>query len=84
MASALGTLMIDAFATGYYNLELSKAAPLAEGDEEAPGSGAVHMHADTHATHGHSHGPGGLKRVAAIVNVDIFFNLILEDGSDQI
>ncbi|CAN6483642.1 unnamed protein product [Victoria cruziana] len=57
---ALGTLMIDAFATGYYNLELSNAAPLAEGDEEAHGSGAVHMHADTHATHGHSHGPGAV------------------------
>ncbi|KAF3775649.1 Zinc transporter 5 [Nymphaea thermarum] len=36
MASALGTLMVDAFAMRYYNkLELSKAARVAEGDEEA-------------------------------------------------
>ncbi|KAF3775644.1 Zinc-regulated transporter 2 [Nymphaea thermarum] len=52
MVSAMGTLMIDAFATGYYNsLERSKAAPVEEGDEEARSSGA-HVHA--HATHGHA------------------------------
>ncbi|XP_031498925.1 zinc transporter 8-like [Nymphaea colorata] len=66
MASALGTLMVDAFATGYYNkLELSKAAPVAEGDEEARRSSALQMHVHTHATHGHAHGPGALPALAS-------------------
>ncbi|XP_031497178.1 zinc transporter 8-like [Nymphaea colorata] len=55
MVSAMGTLMIDAFATGYYNsLERSKAAPVEEGDEEARSSGVLSKHVHAHGTHGHA------------------------------
>ncbi|KAF3779953.1 Zinc transporter 5 [Nymphaea thermarum] len=55
MVSAMGTLMIDAFATRYYNsMELSKAPPVEEGDEEARRSHMLSKHIHAHATHGHA------------------------------
>ncbi|URE31789.1 zinc transporter [Musa troglodytarum] len=62
MSSAMVTLMIDSFATGYYERShFSKARPVEEkderkGDEESPRDHAGHVHVHTHATHGHAHG----------------------------
>ncbi|GLT77285.1 hypothetical protein SLA2020_488840 [Shorea laevis] len=50
MMSAIGTLMIDSFATGFYrriHFDLEQGA----GDDHAD-----HVHVHTHATHGHAHG----------------------------
>ncbi|XP_059662945.1 zinc transporter 8-like [Cornus florida] len=59
MMSAIGTLMVDAFATSYYKRahfnNNNKPQPL-NGDEEKVGEHAGHVHVHTHATHGHSHG----------------------------
>lgn len=59
MVSALGTLMIDTYATSYYKRShFSKARPVDDGaeDEELAGEHAAHVHVHTHATHGHTHG----------------------------
>ncbi|GLU05090.1 hypothetical protein SLE2022_222090 [Rubroshorea leprosula] len=50
MMSAIGTLMIDSFATGFYHrihFDLEQGAR----DDHAD-----HVHVHTHATHGHAHG----------------------------
>jgi len=63
MVGSLGTLMIDAFATGYY-----RKLHFGDGgdhhrhggmDEETSGDHAGHVHLHTHATHGHAHLPFG-------------------------
>ncbi|XP_059645772.1 zinc transporter 8-like [Cornus florida] len=61
MMSAIGTLMVDAFATSYYRRAHfnNKSQPL-NGDEEKVGEHASHVHVHTHATHGHSHGSASL------------------------
>ncbi|XP_068656366.1 zinc transporter 8-like [Aristolochia californica] len=68
MLSAIGTLMVDSFATGYFNhTHFNKALPVKEGDEEHVGH--VHMH--THGAHGHSHGsvlPSAGENAAGAVN----------------
>lgn len=62
MSSAMVTLMIDSFATSYYERShFSKARPVEEkderkGDEESARDHAGHVHVHTHATHGHAHG----------------------------
>ncbi|KAL2920800.1 Zinc transporter 1 [Bienertia sinuspersici] len=55
MIGALGSLMIDAFATGHYR-RVHFATPAV--DEEMSGGHAGHLHLHTHATHGHAHGSG--------------------------
>ncbi|KAL2464911.1 Zinc transporter 5 [Abeliophyllum distichum] len=50
MVSAIGTLMVDTYATSYYKKKSSGKTQIASGDEE----GVVPVH--THATHGHAHG----------------------------
>ena len=56
MLSAIGTLMIDTFATSYYKRShFIKARPLS-GDEEEQGEHEGHVHVHTHKTHGHAHG----------------------------
>ncbi|KAK9136918.1 LOW QUALITY PROTEIN: hypothetical protein Sjap_007512 [Stephania japonica] len=53
---AIGTLMVDTFATGYYRrLHFNKSLP-SSGNEEQSGEHAGHVHVHTHATHGHAHG----------------------------
>ncbi|KAJ4823452.1 synaptonemal complex protein zip1 [Turnera subulata] len=57
MLSAIGTLMIDSFATGYYRRQHFNKIKQGSVDEESTGEeheGHVHVH--THATHGHAHG----------------------------
>ncbi|KAL3753182.1 hypothetical protein ACJRO7_000565 [Eucalyptus globulus] len=64
MVAAIGTLMVDTYATSYYTRShFSKARPAAsEGDEESDAAAtagddhAGHLHVHTHATHGHAHG----------------------------
>ncbi|XVE48440.1 hypothetical protein DITRI_Ditri01bG0002500 [Diplodiscus trichospermus] len=56
MVSAIVTMMIDTFATSFYNRShFNKALPV-NGDEEMIGEHEGHVHVHTHATHGHSHG----------------------------
>ncbi|XP_020575628.1 zinc transporter 4 [Phalaenopsis equestris] len=69
MLSAMGTMMLDSFATGYYKRSHFKKARLFDddmvaGDTEAAHAGHLHVH--THASHGHAHGPasGGGSPVA--------------------
>lgn len=58
MLSAIGTMMIDTFATSYYRRShFTKALPVKE-DEEMHGVHEGHVHVHTHATHGHAHGSG--------------------------
>ncbi|XP_030543907.1 zinc transporter 8-like [Rhodamnia argentea] len=60
MLSAIGTLMVDTYATSYYTRShFSKARPAGDGDEENAAAGEDHdghLHMHTHATHGHAHG----------------------------
>ncbi|XP_075643251.1 zinc transporter 1-like [Castanea sativa] len=57
MVSAIGTLMVDAFATSYYRKSHSnQAAQDGVGDVEMEGEHEGHLHVHTHATHGHAHG----------------------------
>ncbi|XP_043690223.1 zinc transporter 8-like [Telopea speciosissima] len=55
MVSAIGTLMIDTFATSYFRRSYFNKAKPVNSDEE---NGEVHVH--THATHGHSHGSSAI------------------------
>ncbi|CAI9754463.1 unnamed protein product [Fraxinus pennsylvanica] len=50
MVSAIGTLMVDSYATAYYRKESDGKARIANDDKE----GVIPVH--THATHGHAHG----------------------------
>ncbi|XAR52851.1 hypothetical protein NMG60_11021161 [Bertholletia excelsa] len=58
MVAAIVTLMIDAFATSYFQKSHfgDKAGQVVNDDEERSGEHVNHMHVHTHATHGHSHG----------------------------
>ncbi|KAI9161458.1 hypothetical protein LWI28_017676 [Acer negundo] len=58
MMAAIGTLMVDALATCYYQKSNLRKSRPNNGDEENDGDQAVHVH--THATHGHAHGPVSL------------------------
>ncbi|TXG48355.1 hypothetical protein EZV62_027649 [Acer yangbiense] len=54
MVSAILTMMIDCFATSFYQRShFNKALPV---DEEMSGGHEGHVHVHTHATHGHAHG----------------------------
>ncbi|CAA3032762.1 zinc transporter 5-like [Olea europaea subsp. europaea] len=55
MVSAIGTLMVDAYATSHYNKKSSSMAQIASGDE----GGVVPVH--THPTHGHAHGSASVE-----------------------
>ncbi|CAO2815419.1 unnamed protein product [Amaranthus hypochondriacus] len=60
MIGALGSLMIDAFATGYYRrIHYSKPGPSATVDEEINMDHSGHVHLHSHGSHGHAHGPAG-------------------------
>ncbi|RZC45384.1 hypothetical protein C5167_038332 [Papaver somniferum] len=64
MMSAIGTLMVDTFATSYYKRShFNKALPVTR-DEEQIGEHAGHVHVHSHATHGHAHGSAFLDSSA--------------------
>nr|AIU92972.1 zinc/iron regulated transporter-like protein 1 [Dendrobium officinale] len=57
MVAAIGTLVIDTVATGYYNrIHNGKVIEKLAGADEEGGAGQLHVH--THANHGHAHGMG--------------------------
>ncbi|XVE84137.1 hypothetical protein DITRI_Ditri16bG0145500 [Diplodiscus trichospermus] len=58
MMSAIGTLMVDAFAAGYYKSQhLSKHKHVSQDKEQGrEHAGHVDAHVHTHTTHGHAHG----------------------------
>ncbi|GLT98860.1 hypothetical protein SLE2022_163360 [Rubroshorea leprosula] len=58
MVSAIGTMMIDSFATSFYKRSHSSKALPVDGDEEIGGKHEGNVHVHTHATHGHAHGTG--------------------------
>ncbi|TXG57735.1 hypothetical protein EZV62_015564 [Acer yangbiense] len=58
MMAAIGTLMVDASATSYYQKSNMRKSRPNNGDEENDGEAASgHVPVHTHATHGHAHGP---------------------------
>ncbi|KAJ7960196.1 Zinc transporter protein [Quillaja saponaria] len=57
MLSAIGTLMVDAFATVYFNKShFNNKSQTDVVDEEKVQGNEGHLHVHTHATHGHAHG----------------------------
>lgn len=57
MMTAIGTLMVDTFATGFYKrMHFNKSKPVNTTDEETAEEHEGHVHVHTHATHGHAHG----------------------------
>ncbi|XWS75743.1 hypothetical protein CRYUN_Cryun01aG0118200 [Craigia yunnanensis] len=56
MTSAIGTLMVDAFATSHFSKRQFNKMQQLGVDEEKTGEHENHLHVHTHATHGHSHG----------------------------
>ncbi|XP_054791368.1 zinc transporter 8-like [Prosopis cineraria] len=59
MCTAMGTLMVDAFATVYFKKHHMKNGQIEannNGDEEKNSGHEGHVHLHTHATHGHAHG----------------------------
>ncbi|OMP03771.1 Zinc/iron permease [Corchorus olitorius] len=66
MTAAIGTLMVDVFATSHYTKShLKTQQEQSEGDEEKTGENGNHVHVHTHATHGHSHGSVSLIEPSA-------------------
>ncbi|KAF4376080.1 hypothetical protein CsatB_001291 [Cannabis sativa] len=57
MVSAMGTMMVDTFATNYYErAHFNKALPVKEDAHVHEVAHEGHVHVHTHATHGHAHG----------------------------
>ncbi|KAL4201218.1 hypothetical protein AMTRI_Chr02g257550 [Amborella trichopoda] len=58
MLSAIGTLVVDSLATGYYQRIHFRKPPVASNGEDAERNEAHdgHVHVHTHGTHGHTHG----------------------------
>lgn len=87
MMSAIFTLMIDSFATGYYKrLHSSTAAnkQVIADDETTAEDHHGHVHVHTHATHGHAHGSASsqsntsdLIRHRIIAQVRLIYLLII-------
>ncbi|XP_042477324.1 zinc transporter 1-like [Macadamia integrifolia] len=67
MLSAIGTLMVDTFATSYFNRSHFNKAKPANPDEENGGEHSGHLHVHTHATHGHSHGSAADESAAELI-----------------
>ncbi|XP_068321916.1 zinc transporter 1-like [Pyrus communis] len=71
MLSAIGTMMIDTFATSYYRRShFTKPLPVNE-DEEMNGVHEGHVHVHTHATHGHAHGSGVIAAEDSISSFEL-------------
>ncbi|KAB1216866.1 Zinc transporter 1 [Morella rubra] len=88
MLSAIGTLMIDAYATGYYtSLPFDTQANADEVRDNGP---AGHLHVHTHATHGHAHGSANIptermnlpeltrhRIIAQVLEIGIVFHSVI-------
>nr|BAJ34313.1 unnamed protein product [Eutrema halophilum] len=82
MLSAMGTLMIDTFATGYYKRQHfgsnngNKQVVNVVDEEEHAG----HVHVHTHASHGHAHGSTELIRrriVSQVLEIGIVVHSVI-------
>ncbi|KAL5741771.1 hypothetical protein ACOSP7_028503 [Xanthoceras sorbifolium] len=63
MMAAIGTLMVDAFATSYYQKSNLRMAEANKGDEQKNvDENGSHVHVHTQATHGHAHGSVSLDQ----------------------
>lgn len=69
MVGALGTLMVDSFATGYFRRVHFESKPVSL-DEETRGDHAGHVHLHTHASHGHAHGPASASPSEGLTDLD--------------
>lgn len=56
MGSSIGTLMVDTFATSFYQRRHFSKTKQVIADQERGEEHAGHVHVHTHATHGHAHG----------------------------
>lgn len=56
MCTAMGTLMVDAYATAYFQKSHMKSGQIEATDVEKEAGHEGHVHLHTHATHGHAHG----------------------------
>lgn len=54
MCTAMGTLMVDTYATAYFKKHHHSQDEATDVEKESGHEGHVHLH--THATHGHAHG----------------------------
>uniref|UniRef100_A0A7N2LIN7 Uncharacterized protein n=1 Tax=Quercus lobata TaxID=97700 RepID=A0A7N2LIN7_QUELO len=54
MLSSIGTLMVDAYATSYFNKMHFNSQAVTDEEKDNEHEGHIHVH--THATHGHAHG----------------------------
>uniref|UniRef100_A0A1J3EDZ6 Zinc transporter 1 n=2 Tax=Noccaea caerulescens TaxID=107243 RepID=A0A1J3EDZ6_NOCCA len=81
MVSAMGTLMIDTFAMGYYKRQHfssnngSKQVNVVDEEEHAD-----HVHVHTHASHGHTHGSTELIRrriVSQVLEIGIVVHSVI-------
>ncbi|KAG2305766.1 hypothetical protein Bca4012_085335 [Brassica carinata] len=78
MLSAMGTLMIDTFATAYYKRQHSMGTKQVNVVEDEEHAGHVHVH--THASHGHSHGSTELIRrriVSQVLEIGIVVHSVI-------
>lgn len=56
MLSSIATLMVDSFASSYYQKRHFNPSKQVPADEEKGDEHVGHVHVHTHATHGHAHG----------------------------
>ncbi|KAK7316523.1 hypothetical protein RJT34_00051 [Clitoria ternatea] len=57
MCTAMGTLMVDTYATAYFQNHHFKGGQVEANDVDKESGHEGHVHLHTHATHGHAHGP---------------------------
>ncbi|KAJ6772452.1 METAL TRANSPORT PROTEIN [Salix koriyanagi] len=71
MMTAIGTLMVDSFATGVYKrMHFNRSKPVNTTDEEkAAEEHEGHVHVHTHATHGHAHGSSSPEEDLALTEL---------------
>ncbi|KAA0062804.1 hypothetical protein IC582_001742 [Cucumis melo] len=83
MAASIATLMVDTFATSFYQRRHFSKTKQVIADQETGNDHAGHVHVHTHATHGHAHGsaptPTGELSLADLIRYRII-SQVLELG----
>ncbi|XP_054799602.1 zinc transporter 5-like [Prosopis cineraria] len=82
MCTAMGTLMVDAFATAYFKkLYAEKGKMEARGDDEERIEHEGHVHLHAHGTHGHSQGSNSLllrqKVISQVLELGIIVHSVI-------
>ncbi|KAH7656727.1 Zinc/iron permease fungal/plant protein [Dioscorea alata] len=82
MVAAIGTLMVDTMASSYYTRSSAKNVALVTDEMKTVEEGTVagDMHAHTHATHGHSHGPAFSDHLSSDLIRHRIISQVLEMG----